>query len=257
MTKRTQVLMAFNHAGGAAKTSTVRDVGYDLAQRGFKVLLIDLDPQANLSQWLGQGKAELEESVKNSLEHYTPLPKPTEVHGMSLIPSHLELSYTDMALGGYPNAEGRLRRAVDQLREEGTYDFILLDPPPSLGKLTANAANAADWVIVPIPARYKGIVALRGVQRMLEQYGYTNPNLRIALYVITQMDNTSHAKEAVEVYQEALGDQLAGLITHRPAVYNRCQPEGRPVGAIAADAEAKEEIRLLVDQLLSRIGAGA
>lgn len=255
MTQATQVLMAFNHAGGAAKTSTVRDIGYELSQRGFRVLLIDLDPQANLSQFLGYGEAQPEQTVRNALMEYTELPTPVHIHGMDLIPSHLVLSRSDMALGGYSNSEGRLRRAVDKVRESGRYDFILIDPPPSLSKLTANAANASDWVIVPIPAKYKGIVALEGVREMLEEYTYTNENLKVAMFVVTQMDNTNHAQEAMQVFQAALGEQLAGPIRNRPAVYNRCQPEGRPVGTVPADAEAKAEIVSVVDTLLERIKA--
>lgn len=251
------VLMAFNHAGGAAKTSTIRDIGFELSQQGYRVLLIDLDPQANLTNWLGVYDAAIERSVQPVLEDYATLSEPYEVHGMHLIPSHLSLARTDARLPGYTNAEGRLKALIDQVRVSGAYDFVLIDPPPSLGKLTANAANASDWVIVPIPARYKGIVALDGLREMLTEYTRTNPQLRVAMYLVTQLENTAHSKESLEVYQQVLGDELAGPLTYRPAVYNRCQPEGQPVGVNAPDSEARSEIQGVVQTLLQRIGRTA
>ncbi|WP_216326075.1 type II toxin-antitoxin system prevent-host-death family antitoxin [Deinococcus aestuarii] len=253
----TSVLMAFNHAGGAAKTSTIRDLGYELAQLGYRVLLLDIDPQANLTNWLGVLDAPVERSLQPVLEDYAPLPEPYPVHGMDLIPSHLSLARTDARLPGYTNAEGRLRAAIEQVRGQGTYDFVLIDPPPSLGKLTANAANAADWVIVPVPARYKGIVALEGLREMLGEYTRTNPGLRVAMYLVTQMENTAHSKESHEVFQQVLGDQLAGPLTYRPAMYNRCQPEGQPIGVNAPDSDARREIQGVVAALLQRIGRKA
>lgn len=254
--RETKVLMAFNHAGGAAKTSTIRDIGYELSQLGYRVLLFDLDPQANLTNWLGLYDVDLGRSVQPLLEDYAPLPEPFEVHGMHLIPSHLSLARTDARLPGYTNAEGRLKAAIDQVRQAGEYDFVLIDPPPSLGKLTANAANASDWVIVPVPARYKGLVALEGLREMLTEYTRTNPKLRVAMYLVTQMENTSHSKESLEVYKQVLGDELVGPLTYRPAVYNRCQPEGEPVGVNAPDSDARREIQAVVQALLQRIGSG-
>ena len=254
--RETKVLMAFNHAGGAAKTSTIRDIGYELSQLGYRVLLFDLDPQANLTNWLGLYDVDLGRSVQPLLEDYAPLPEPFEVHGMHLIPSHLSLARTDARLPGYTNAEGRLKAAIDQVRQAGEYDFVLIDPPPSLGKLTANAANASDWVIVPVPARYKGLVALEGLREMLTEYTRTNPKLRVAMYLVPQMETTSHSKESLEVYKQVLGDELVGPLTYRPAVYNRCQPEGEPVGVNAPDSDARREIQAVVQALLQRIGSG-
>lgn len=262
---QTQVLMAFNHAGGASKTSSIRDIGHELSRRGFKVLLIDLDPQANLSNWLGLWEVEEERSIRNSLETYEALPEPYEVHGLHLIPSTLGLAETDARLPGMTNPEGRLREILQPIREAGTYDLILIDCPPALGKLTANAANAADWVIVPIPAKYKGLQALEGVQSMLREYTRTNAKLRVAMYLVTQKENTKHSNESLQTLKIVLGlddEQVAqqndivlgGPITWRPAVYNTCQPESQPVGVYAPESDAHQEIKSVADVLLSRIG---
>ena len=250
----TSVIMAFNHAGGASKTSSVRDIGYELTQLGFRVLLMDLDPQANLSTWLGHMNAERDRTLITVLEDYAPLPAPVHVHGMDLIPSHIDLSETESRLPGYSNSEGRLREAVDTLRREGKYDFVLLDPPPSLGKLTANAAACADYVIVPLPARFKGINALAGVQKMLVNYTRLNPKLQVAFYLMTQVDATVHAQEVIEVYTKAFGDRLAGPIKWRPALYNKCQPEGKPIGVLDSKGEARQEVQRVVLKLLQVVG---
>lgn len=248
------VVMAFNHAGGAGKTSTIRDLGYELTELGYRVLLIDLDPQANLTVFLGIEDAPPERSLRDVLEDYAPLPEPYLRHGMDLIASHLQLTRTERRLPGFTNADGRLRVALERLKAEGRYDFILLDPPPSLGVLTANAAASADYVVVPVPAVFKGMVALDGMEEMLREYTLTNPRLRVAFYLVTRVDTTSHSREVVAAYERNLGGLLAGPITYRPAVYNKCQPMGEPVGVTDPSGPARAEVQHVTQRLLDVVG---
>ncbi|GHG10486.1 chromosome partitioning protein ParA [Deinococcus piscis] len=255
MSHQTRVIMLFIHAGGAGKTSTTRDLGYELARRGKRVLLIDLDPQANLTSWLGKYEITPEQTVQAALADYSPLPEPLEAYGMHLIPSHLSLARTEGQLGGMTNPEGRLKVAIDAVRASGRYDYILLDAPPSLGKMTANAANAADWVIVPLPPTLKGLDALPGVQEMIGEYSRTNPGLKVAMYLVTHMNQTKASREVMEVYQEMLGDQLTGPMVLRPAIYANCQNAGRPIdGSSKDEADARAEIIQATDALLQRVG---
>lgn len=252
--RETTVIMAFNHAGGAGKTSTIRDLGYELGQLGYRVLLIDLDPQANLTTFLGIDDAPPERSVRDTLEDYAPLPEPYAVHGFELIAGHLTLTRTERRLPGFTNADGRLRIALDKLRAEGRYDFVLLDPPPSLGVLTANAAASADFIIVPLPAVFKGMVALDGMEEMLREYTLVNPRLRIAFYLVTRAENTAHSKEVMAAYERNLQGKLAGPIAYRPAIYNRCQPVGEPVGVTDPKGAARAEVQQFTQRLLEVIG---
>ncbi|ADY27662.1 Cobyrinic acid ac-diamide synthase (plasmid) [Deinococcus proteolyticus MRP] len=254
MTGQTRVILMFIHAGGAGKTSTTRDLGAELARRGKRVLLIDLDPQANLTTWLGVYDAEPAQTVQGALMDYAPLPEPLRVHGMDLIPSHLSLARTERILGGLTNSEGRLQLAIDALREGDRYDYILLDCPPSLGRITSNAANSADWVVVPIQAALKGLNALDGVQETITEHSRTNRGLKVAMYLVTQMNNTRVAHEMMDAFREILGDRLAGPMTSRPAVYGKAQTEGRPIGTDRADADALREIAAATDTLLQRVG---
>ena len=254
--KQTKVLMCFNHAGGASKSSTTRDLGYELTQMGQKVLLIDLDPQANLTSWLGLQDVRLDQTVNDALLNLTPLPEPLEAHGMAVIPSHIDLSETGELLGVKGNGDGRLEIALQHVRKAGTYDYILIDPPPALGKLTTSGARAADYLIVPLPAKYKGVEALGGVQRMVREYSVLNPKLRVAFYVVTQMEKTRHAADVLELYRDTLGDKLIGPISWRPKVYNECQPMGMPIGVMFPDDSARIEIQDIARKLLSVVAAG-
>lgn len=250
---KTQVIMTFIHAGGAGKTSTTRDIGAELARRGHRVLLVDLDPQANLSDWLGAGGVPVEQTVVPVLEDGAPLPEPQQVHGMDLIPSHLRLAKTEVMLPALHNSEGRLKKALDRVREAGTYDFVLLDAPPSLGKITGNGANAADWLIIPLPASRKGLDALAGVGEAIEAYSDTNEDLRVAMYLVTQAGHTTTSREVQDVYAQMFPGRLAGPISHRPGVYGDCQVEEQPVGPRQKEAHA--EIAAAVDTLLERVSA--
>lgn len=252
-TRTTKVILTFIHAGGAAKTCTTRDIGYELAKRGKRVLLVDLDPQANLSEWLGLVDVAPQETIMKALREYAPLPEPKQIHGMDVIPAHLELARTEVMLPALTNPEGRLKEALEPLRESGKYDYILLDAPPSLGKLTANGANAADWVIVPLPASPKGLSAISGVREMLTEYARTNKSLRVALYLATQGMHTKDSKKIAEGYALLFPNETSVVtMTHRPAVYSRAILEQSPVSVLDKDAAA--EVAQVTDQLLAKMG---
>lgn len=253
---QTRVIMTFIHAGGAGKTSTTRDIGAELARRGQRVLLIDLDPQANLTEWLGLRDVGPHETVQATLERGSPLPAPRQAHGLDVIPSHLDMIQTEAVLTAVYNAEGQLKQALKPLRESGAYDYILIDAPPSLGKITANGGNAADWLIIPLPATRKGLDALRGLNGAINMYSSTNPDLRVGMYLMTQITNTNTSREVVSAYEQLLpADQLVGPITHRPAVFGDCQLREEPIGP--GNREAYQEVVTVTDALLARMGGQA
>ena len=210
-----KVLTFFNHAGGVAKTSTVRDVGYVLGELGRRVLLIDVDPQANLTKWLGvdgevglndtvypgiiaAAETDLEDEAKAELE----LPEPLRVHGVDLIPSHLNVAIIEREILSVFMGVVRLRDAIARL---SGYDYVLIDPPPSLGQLSALSVVAADSVVVPVPTNRKGLDGLPTVIRMVKEYRRATPKLEIAMFVLTQHDRrTRHDRESREVIERQL-----------------------------------------------------
>src|SRR5690606_13617479 len=208
-----KVLTFFNHAGGVAKTSTVRDVGYVLGERGHKVLLVDVDPQANLTRWLGLDDVELEETIYPGVmptaaeeiddpDAELALPTPKRVHGVDLIPSQLNVAILEREILSVFMGVVRLREAIRRL--EG-YDFVLIDPPPSLGQLSALAVVAADSVVVPVPTNRKGLDGLATVIKMVREYRKAAPRLDVDFFVLTQHDKrTRHDRESLDAIRKQL-----------------------------------------------------
>jgi chromosome partitioning protein len=256
-----KVLSFFNHAGGVAKTSTIRDLGYVLADGGHRVLLLDLDPQANLTKWLGVDDAVLLEDtiypaiVDSAESEGRRLPRPRTVHGMDLIPSTLNLATLERELLSQFMGIVRLREAIRQL--DG-YDFVLIDPPPSLGQLSALAVVAADSVIVPVPTNRKGLDGIPTVIRMVREYRTAAPNLEIALFVLTQHDRrTRHDRDSLDIIREQLPAvaPISTPLSSRPAIYSDTLVRGEPIPVFAPGSDSDREIRTVTRELLQATGA--
>ena len=160
-----QVYAVANQKGGVGKTTTVVNVGAYLAEAGKRVLIIDIDPQANATSSLGVDKNKVYKSIYDTivgdvpLEHVLML---TKRLGLDLIPSAPALAGAEIELVSVLSREHRLRRALNPLRDR--YDYVLIDCPPSLGLLTINALTAADEVIVPIQCEY---LPMEGLAQLL------------------------------------------------------------------------------------------
>ena len=264
--REVKVLTFFNHAGGVAKTSTVRDVGYVLGELGRRVLLIDVDPQANLTKWMGiEDDVQLHdtiypgvmESPEEELEGgggaELRLPQPVRAHGVDVIPSHLNLAIVEREILSVFMGVVRLREAV---RRMDGYDFVLIDPPPSLGQLSALAVVAADKVIVPLPTNRKGLDGLPTVMRMVREYRKAAPSLQIAQFVLTQHDRrTRHDRESLEVIRRQLSAvaPVSTPLNSRPAYYSDAQVKGMPVSVYAPGSEADIEVRQVAAELLAAV----
>lgn len=184
----TIVFAVANQKGGVAKTTTVHTLGAAFAERGRRVLLVDLDPQACLTFSLGVDPNELDRSLHDVFVHRVPaadiLLKVDDLH---LLPSNIDLAGAEVHLLSRAGREYALARALEPLK--GGYDVVLVDCPPSLGILTINGLTAADEVIVPLQCE---TLSRRGVGQLLETIGdvreYTNPALRVRGVVATMFD---------------------------------------------------------------------
>ncbi len=253
-----RVLTFFNHAGGVGKTSSVRDVGYTLAELGFHVLLIDADPQANLTHWLGiNEKISLHQTIYPAIfgdEDDLALPSPIHVYDLDVIPSHLDIARIEPQLIGTIMGVTRLRNAVRRLRN---YDFVLIDPPPSLGQLSALAVIAADQVIVPLPTNSKGLEGLPTVISMIKQYRQAAPNLKVAFFLLTQFDErTRHDHESLASIRSKLTTiaPVSSPMNNRPAIYKDAQVSGKPIPIFAKGSKADEEVRTATSEILEALG---
>lgn len=245
------VLTSFNHAGGVAKSSTVRDLGYSLSQRGYRVLLIDADPQGSLTKWMGLYGTPREETIYDVLVSELPMPQPSSVHGMDIIASHHELSEAELMLGGKIGAEKLLSDAIEPLRAQ--YDVILIDPGPNLGRLTINGLVACDRVIIPLPTNSKGTDGLGTINRTIMMCSRLNPTLRIGAFVISLYDmRNGHDQSMLSQYRANLGKMspvICGPIPMRSALYKDAQLSMHPVALGRVDAKLSEALRDVADQI--------
>jgi len=180
-----RVISLSNHKGGVGKTTSAINIGAALNKLGKKVLLIDLDPQANLSQSLGV--IEPERNIYRAIRGDYPLEPIEVIKGLDLIASTLDLSGAEIEIAAEAGREYILKELIEPLR--GSYDFIIIDSPPSLGLLTLNAFVASNLVFIPIQAQY---LALQGVAKLVEVIDKIqkrlNKELQIGGVFITQYD---------------------------------------------------------------------
>ncbi|MGH2543170.1 MAG: ParA family protein [Ardenticatenaceae bacterium] len=184
------ILALANQKGGVGKTTTAVNLGAALAAMGKRVFLVDLDPQANATSHLGYHRGEIERSVYNVLLGRSTMRDAmihTARHHLDLLPAITELAGAEVELVSMLAREQLLRKALVQVVDR--YDYILLDPPPSLGLLTVNALAAAHGVMVPVQAEY---LALEGLSQLINTLNLVqeqlNPELEMAGLLLTMYD---------------------------------------------------------------------
>lgn len=190
------------------------NVGYHLAQMQHRVLLIDMDPQASLTIFMGLEPSELECTVGDAILDGKALPIHTNIHGLDFVPSNLQLSAAEMQLVSVMMRELRLKQALEAIAPR--YDFVLVDAPPSLGILSVLSLVASTHVLIPIQTQYK---SFKGTELLLDSLAkvrqYANPDLKIAGVV-----PTIYAARTVqdESTLQAVQEQLSQITTVFPPI---------------------------------------
>ena len=202
-----RIIALFNQSGGVGKTTLTMNLGYHLAQKKHRVLLVDLDPQASLTTFMGQDPEELQQTIYESVVGEEPLNIVKQIHSMDLVPSNINLSAAELELVSSLMREVRLKNALAEVMDN--YDFILIDCPPSLGLLTVLSLVAATHVLVPIQTQFKSFqgtdLLLNTVARLRKA---ANPNLKIAGFVPTMFDGRT--AQETRTYK-AIKEQLSPL----------------------------------------------
>lgn len=248
---KTSIITVFSHAGGVGKTSSTRDIGYELGQLGYRVLLIDLDAQANLTTWLGVDPNDVSSvTLYQSLVNDAPLPSPIHKYGMDLIPADLELSRLDIDLSHMPmGGVNRLKKVLQPLLIAGTYDFILLDTPPSLGKVIGVALYASQEVIIPVSSDPKGVNAISTVHDMIRDMQEFNPDLRVLTHLLTKRDNTALSKGIAQNGAQVF-TRPSGPLTALNGPYGRCVDAQQPIGVFDPGGRAHQDVQHATRQIL-------
>ena len=243
-----------NQKGGVGKTTTAVSLSAYLASVGKRILLVDIDPQANATSSLGIDKNALAHSVYDVLVSARAGSSTTVVtsqRGLDLLPSSPALAGADIELVEMTEREANLKQALKPLRDH--YDFILIDTPPSMGLLTVNALVAADGVIIPVQCEY---LPLEGLTQLLQTIELVrrnlNPQLIIRGLLMTMYDpRTNLAREVVQEVRRHFPQKTFQAIIPRSVKLSEAPSYGEPIGRYAPDSSGAQAYNAFGQEFLS------
>ena len=253
----TRIVSVANQKGGVAKTTTSVNLGCALALRGHRVLVVDIDPQANATTGLGVDKSTVDKSTYDLLTgegSIAEIARPTDIKNLSVAPASLDLAGAEVELAGATAREKRLADALVAAR--GNYELVFLDCPPSLGLLTVNALAAAEDLIVPVQCEY---YALEGLGQLVETADRVrrslNPELRIAGFVLTMYDGrTKLSSQVAEEVRSHFGDLVYGSVIPRSVRLSEAPSFGEPVVTLDPSSRGATSYRKLAAEVEARYG---
>ena len=244
------VISLFNQAGGVGKSTLTVNIGYHLADIGCRVLLVDMDPQASLTIFMGLEPSDLEKTVYDALMNEDAMPVHKNLHGMDLAPSNLNLCLAEQELVTADMRDTRLKEALSPLQDD--YDFILIDCPPSLGLLSYVSLVAASYILIPIQTEYK---ALRGTELLIQTVGRVkrraNKSIKIA-GVIPTMHNarTVQGDASLQAIKEQLSQvgKVFGTVPRATDFANASQAH-KPLALFSPKHPAVEILQSIAKEL--------
>ncbi|NCB65878.1 MAG: ParA family protein [Bacilli bacterium] len=252
-----QVIAIVNQKGGVGKTTTTVNLASFIANKGKKVLLIDVDPQGNATSGLGLEKNNVELSTYDVLINQVPLRDAildTGRNRLSICPANIDLAGAEVELVGTVSRETCLKRAIDPIRNE--YDFVLMDCPPSLGLLTLNALTAADSLIVPIQGEY---YALEGLTQLMETVSIVkrNMNQKLSVFgvVVTMFDaRTQLSHQVAAEVRKYFGDKVFRTIIPRNVRLSEAPSFGKSIVEYDPKSKGAESYDALAREVIKRAG---
>jgi chromosome partitioning protein len=248
-----------NQKGGVGKSSSAAAIAAIFAERGYRVLVIDNDPQGNVSLQLGVDLLDLEGGsgagtvsdlyLEKAAAHEIAIA--TALEGVELVAASVDLAEVEMMLPGKSGSDLRLSMALRPSRQY--YDVIILDSPPNLGKFSVNVLAASDWFLVPVngPWALRSVKALLAVARKNASY-YNSSNRFLGLF-LTMVDRTRIMQNVREVAQESYPDHLFKTEIRRSTLARESEAMATPLPVYATDSAVAEDYRAMVDEICQRI----
>lgn len=249
----TYIIAVSNEKGGVAKTTTTMSLGAALAENGQNVLLIDLDPQANLTLASGLETGSVTTSASNILIESAPLLDArleTEIENVDIIPSHPNIESAEQYLPMRTNYTSTMRRAIAQSIPL-PYDYILFDCPPFLGAITQNALSAANLLVIPTQAEFFSAYALRNMMGMIRRVRQeSNPDLAYRI-LITMLDRRNRTHRNIEEQlQTTFGKGLFDTVIEVDTKLRESPIAGLPITQYKSNTRGSQQYRVLAQELM-------
>jgi chromosome partitioning protein len=257
-----KIVAIANQKGGVGKTTTAVNLGAALAESGKRILIVDLDPQANATSSFGlQGVEDIslyepllgEASISDKI-------LPTRREGLFIVPADLDMAGAEVEIARMPNHLTRLAETLKPLHTDQTFDFVFLDCPPSLGILMSNALAAADELLTPIQCEYFALEGLVKIVRLIEQVLDSGANERLELggIVMTMFDSrTNLSQQVVADVRKHFGERVYETVIPRSVRLSEAPSFGKSILEYASSGPAARAYRALAREFMKRHGAPA
>ena len=244
----THVIAIANHKGGVGKTTTAVNIGAGLAKRGYNVLLVDMDAQANLTDTL---RVTADTNIYDMLKGATATPvKVTE--RLHVLPSALDLAAAEVELSTAIGREALLKEVLQPLKPK--YNYIIIDTAPTLGLLTINAMAAADSVIIPLQAEYFALKGISGLINVIDNVQKRiNKALKVGGVIVTQYDTrTTLHKQVTDTIRTQFTLNMFNTPVRKCIAIAEAQAKGKDIFTYAPDSAGAEDYGKIVDEFINR-----
>ena len=252
-----KIVAVANQKGGVGKTTTAVNLGCALAERGQRILIVDLDPQGNATSSLGMQELEGESLYESLLGGASIVERifPTRLERLFLVPADLDLAGAEVEIARMNDHLTRLKQTLSILRSDQTFDFILLDCPPSLGILMTNALAAADEILTPIQCEYFALEGLVKIVRVVEQVRDSGANEQVEIVgiVMTMFDGrTKLSAQVVAEVRAHFGERVYATVIPRTVRLSEAPSFGKSVLEYDPKGTAARAYRALAEEFLKR-----
>jgi len=254
-----KIIAIANQKGGVGKTTTAVNLGAALAESGKRILIVDLDPQANATSSFGLQAVEQTSLYEPLVGDASIIERifPTERDGLFIVPSDLDLAGAEVEIARMPNHLTRLAETLKPLHADQTFDFVFLDCPPSLGILMSNALAAADELLTPIQCEYLALEGLVKIVRLIEQVLDSGANERLKLggIVMTMFDaRTNLSQQVVADVRKHFGERVYDTVIPRSVRLSEAPSFGKSILEYASSGPAAQAYRALAREFIQRHG---